>query len=139
MGITLANFQLRAIAALNDAMELPGRDIVLKSCTGSGKTIMLTSFMAGYLQRPLAHGVRLAHPRPRRPGGAELREDAPLRARLQRQAAADVMSSGFEENDVCFINWEKLNKKGNNALKDSEHANFIELVRSAASRACPSR
>lgn len=41
------------------------------------------------------------------------------------------MSSGFEENDVCFINWEKLNKKGNNALKDSEHANFIELVRSA--------
>lgn len=50
MGITLANFQLRAIAALNDAMELPGRDIVLKSCTGSGKTIMLTSFMAGYLR-----------------------------------------------------------------------------------------
>ena len=48
MGITLANFQLRAIAALNDAMELPGRDIVLKSCTGSGKTIMLTSFMEGY-------------------------------------------------------------------------------------------
>ena len=25
---------------------------------------------------------------------------------------SDIMSSGFEENDACFINWEKLTKKG---------------------------
>ena len=39
---------------------------------------------------------------------------------------SDIMSSGFEENDACFINWEKLTKKGNNALKDSERTNFVE-------------
>lgn len=131
MGITLANFQRRAIAALNDAMELPGRDIVLKSCTGSGKTIMLTSFMAGYL---LGHSrtvfVWLT------PGRGDLEEQSCEKMRryvhgCSAKLLPDVMSSGFEENDVCFINWEKLNKKGNNALKDSEHANFIELVRSA--------
>lgn len=39
MGITLANFQLKAIEALMEAMGEPNRDIILKSCTGSGKTI----------------------------------------------------------------------------------------------------
>lgn len=41
------------------------------------------------------------------------------------------MTSGFEENDACFINWEKLTKKGNNALKDSERTNLIEHIRNA--------
>lgn len=45
MGITLANFQLKAIEALMEAMGEPNRDIILKSCTGSGKTIILTHFM----------------------------------------------------------------------------------------------
>ena len=33
MGITLANFQLKAIEALMEAMGEPNRDIILKSCT----------------------------------------------------------------------------------------------------------
>jgi type III restriction enzyme len=41
------------------------------------------------------------------------------------------MTSGFSENDTCFINWEKLTKKGNNALKDSERTNFIEYIEKA--------
>lgn len=41
------------------------------------------------------------------------------------------MTAGFEENDACFINWEKLTKKGNNALKDSERTNFIDHIRNA--------
>ena len=40
-------FQLGAISPLNDAMEVPGkREIILKSPTGSGKTIILTHFMS---------------------------------------------------------------------------------------------
>ena len=41
------------------------------------------------------------------------------------------MTAGFEENDNCFINWEKLTKKGNNALKDSERTNFLEHIQHA--------
>ena len=48
MDITLANFQIKAIADLTAAMEQPNRDIILKSCTGSGKTIILTLFMDEY-------------------------------------------------------------------------------------------
>ena len=44
------------------------------------------------------------------------------------------MTSGFEENDACFINWEKLTKKGNNALKDGERTNFLEHIRNAQNR-----
>ena len=50
MNITLANFQIRAIADLTAAMEQSNRDIILKSCTGSGKTIILTSFMDEYFK-----------------------------------------------------------------------------------------
>lgn len=49
----------------------------------------------------------------------------------QTKLLSDIMTSGFEENDACFINWEKLTKKGNNALKDSERTNFVEHIRKA--------
>ena len=46
----LKNFQLNAVKALFEAMEKPARDIILKSPTGSGKTIILTYFMHQYIQ-----------------------------------------------------------------------------------------
>ena len=45
----LMNFQLKAIKSLLECMEDDSvREIVLKSHTGSGKTIMLTHFMDEY-------------------------------------------------------------------------------------------
>ena len=46
----LKEFQLQAVNSLFEAMEKPARDIVLKSPTGSGKTIILTYFMHQYIQ-----------------------------------------------------------------------------------------
>jgi type III restriction enzyme len=48
MEITLLPFQFDAIQCLLEEMETPNRDIILKSCTGSGKTIILTHFMYEY-------------------------------------------------------------------------------------------
>ena len=50
MEITLANFQLQAIADLIESMENQCKEIVLKSCTGSGKTIILAHFMDEYIR-----------------------------------------------------------------------------------------
>ena len=52
MAINLANFQLNAIKSLLERMDEPCRDIVLKSPTGSGKTIILTQklFLFGLRQ-----------------------------------------------------------------------------------------
>ena len=129
--ITLANFQLKAISDLMNAMFTNNCDIVLKSCTGSGKTIILTHFMDEWCKGS-AKTVFIWLT----PGKGNLEEQSKDKMdkyihNSQTKLLSDVMTSGFEENDSCFINWEKLTKKGNNALKDSERTNFLEYIEMA--------
>lgn len=127
----LKEFQLNAVKSLFEAMETPARDIILKSPTGSGKTIILTYFMHQYIQSfPQTVFVWLT------PGKGNLEEQSKAKMdkyihASQTKLLSDVMTAGFEENDSCFINWEKLTKKGNNALKDSERTNFLEHIQHA--------
>lgn len=129
--MTLKEFQLTAVKSLFEAMEKPARDIILKSPTGSGKTIILTYFMHQYIQSfSKTVFVWLT------PGKGDLEEQSKVKMDKYIHAShtkllADVMTAGFEENDSCFINWEKLTKKGNNALKDSERTNFLEHIQHA--------
>lgn len=123
--MNLMNFQLKAIKSLLECMEDDSvREIVLKSPTGSGKTIMLTHFMDEYTkEHAKTVFVWLT------PGKGDLETQSKDKMdkyihNAQTKLLADVMTCGFEENDACFINWEKLTKKGNNALKDSERTNF---------------
>lgn len=126
--MNLMKFQLNAMRELLIAMEEGGREIVLKSPTGSGKTIMLTHFMSEYIKgNARTVFVWLT------PGKGNLEEQSKRKMDLYIHNAStkllsDVMTSGFCENDCCFINWEKLAKKGNNALKDSERTNFLEWI-----------
>lgn len=126
--MNLKDFQQDAIRRLMEGMESPGREIVLKSCTGSGKTIILTHFMDEYIK---SYGnvvfIWLT------PGKGDL--EAQSKAKMDRyiygsstKLLSDVMTSGFVAGDACFINWEKLTKKGNNALKEGERTNFLEWV-----------
>lgn len=127
----LKEFQLNAVKDLFEAMDEPNRDIILKSPTGSGKTIILTYFMHQYIQSySKTVFVWLT------PGKGNLEEQSKEKMdkyihASQTKLLSDVMTSGFEENDSCFINWEKLTKKGNNALKDSERTNFLEHIQHA--------
>ena len=129
--MNLMKFQLNAIRELLIAMEEGGRDIILKSPTGSGKTILLTHFMSEYVK---GHArtvfVWLT------PGKGNLEEQSKHKMDLYIHNAStkllgDVMTGGFCENECCFINWEKLTKKGNNALKDGERTNFLEWIEKA--------
>lgn len=129
--MNLKNFQKDAINSLLEAMEAPEREIVLKSCTGSGKTIILTHFMDEYTTS--YSGVVFVW---LTPGKGELETQS--KQKMDRyiygastKLLSDVMTSGFVAGDACFINWEKLTKKGNNALKDGERTNFIEWVERA--------
>ena len=127
MNITLAQFQLRAINALLGAMEEPGRDIILKSPTGSGKTIILTHFMDEYLQGHT--GTVFIWLTPGR-GDLEVQSRAKMARYIHRSRTKllpDVMTAGFAEDDACFINWEKLTKKGSNALKDRRARELLRV------------
>ena len=131
MNINLADFQLKTINLLLESMEENTRDIILKSPTGSGKTIILTHFMDEYLKGHVKTVFIWLTP-----GKGNLEEQSKKKMDLyihnaQTKLLSDVMTSGFQENDSCFINWEKLTKKGNNALKDSERTNFLEWIEKA--------
>ena len=135
----LVEFQLRAISELKEAMENDKRDIILKSPTGSGKTIILTHFMDEYCKSvPNIVFIWLT------PGKGDLEEQSKAKMdkyihNAQTKLLADVMTSGFVENDCCFINWEKLTKKGNNALKEGERKNFLEHIETAQTMVCNSK
>lgn len=127
----LKEFQLAAVNSLFEAMGKSTRDIILKSPTGSGKTIILTYFMHQYIQSfSKTVFVWLT------PGKGNLEEQSKAKMdkyvhAAQTKLLSDVMTSGFEENDSCFINWEMLTKKDNNALKEGERTNFLEHIQHA--------
>lgn len=127
----LMNFQLYAINSLLKLMESDDGEIVLKSPTGSGKTIILTHFMDEYLKgHSKSVFIWLT------PGKGNLEEQSKKKMDLyiggsQTKLLDEIMVSGFEENDCCFVNWEKLTKKGNNALKDGEKNNFANWIEEA--------
>lgn len=131
MNLTLKNFQMKAIADLNSACRQSKKEIVLKSCTGSGKTIILTHFIDRFIkENPKTCFVWFT------PGKGNLEDQSKAKMDLyipqaQTKLLSDVLTSGFEENDVAFINWEMVTNKKNNAIQDSEHQNLIDRIRAA--------
>lgn len=131
MTIELANFQRMAVQSLLESMETSVREIILKSPTGSGKTIILTHFMAEYLAGHTNTVFIWLTPGK---GGLELQSQYKMNLYIRNvrtKLLDDVMTCGFQADDCCFINWEKLTKKGNNALKEGERINFLEWVEKA--------
>lgn len=127
----LKTFQYNTVLALKEAMNNSKKEIILKSPTGSGKTLMLTHFMDDYCKSfPKIVFVWFT------PGKGNLEEQSKRKMdqyfpNTSSKLINDVMTSGFEENDYCFINWEMLTNKTNNAMKDGERKNFKEHVETA--------
>ncbi|GLF89975.1 hypothetical protein Saga11_12340 [Bacillus safensis] len=127
----LAEFQLKAIGSLIESIDNSNNEVILKSPTGSGKTIILTHFMDEYGKGHIGNVfVWLT------PGKGDLEEQSKEKMdkyihNSSTKLLSAVMTDGFKENDACFINWEMLTKKGNNALKESEKANFQEHITNA--------
>lgn len=131
MNIELLPFQRFVISDLQNAVEAGNQEIILKSCTGSGKTIILTHFMDEYLK---CHNNTVFMWFT--PGKGNLEEQSKAKMdkyihNAQTKLISDVMTSGFSDGDCCFINWEMLNKEKNNSRKEGEHTNFDEYVQKA--------
>ena len=123
------DFQNRAISDLYGAMSVPGRrDVIFEAPTGSGKTVMLTKFMEAYMKgNDKTVFVWLT------PGQGDLEEQSRKRMAevcpgASTKDLADVMTGGFAAGDAVFINWQLLNREGNNAIKESERTNFKEWI-----------
>ena len=131
-GIKLKEFQVDTVNKLLDATSIgEKKEVLLQAPTGSGKTIILLSYIEEYLKEDKnTIFVWLT------PGKGDLEEQSrkkmlKLLPHHKSKDIKEVLLQGFETKDTAFINWETITKKGNTALKDSERKNLYERVREA--------
>lgn len=131
-GIKLKDFQIDTINKLLDATSVGNKkEVLVQAPTGSGKTIILVSYIEEYLkENNKTIFVWLT------PGKGDLEEQS--RKKMVKflphhstKNIQDVLLQGLEAKDTAFINWETITKKGNKALKDAERKNLYERIHEA--------
>ena len=131
-GIKLKEFQIDAVNKLLDATSIGNKkEVLVQAPTGSGKTIILLSYIEEYFKEDKKTiFVWLT------PGKGDLEEQSRNKMlkylpTLESKNIQDVLLQGFDSKDTAFINWETITKKGNTALKDAERKNLYERVTEA--------
>ena len=131
-GIKLKEFQISTVNKLLDATSIGNKkEVLVQAPTGSGKTIILLSYIEEYLkENSNTVFVWLT------PGKGDLEEQSQEKMRkfvsnLDTKNIQEVLLQGFEAKDTAFINWETITKKGNTALKEAERKNLFERVHEA--------
>lgn len=109
--------------------------VIVKSPTGSGKTIILIHYICEYLDKIDRNTAFIWLC----PGKGDLEEQsrqkmikfAPTR---NAQTLQDALSSGFASGSITFINWEMVTKTGNRAISDTERKNLFDRIAEAHSK-----
>ena len=128
LNIELKEFQEQCVSELLNEIDSKGKEIILKSPTGSGKTIILIDIIDKYLRiNKEAAFIWLST------GKGELEEQSKSKFEkfmLQRNAKNldDVLQTGFSKEDIAFMNWESITKTGNKAIKEQEQKNLYERI-----------
>lgn len=134
LSLTLFDFQEQTIAKLLElsAGSTSKETIVVKSPTGSGKTIILIGFVDEYLNKINSNTAFIWLC----PGKGDLEEQSrqkmvKITPHRTTQNLFDALLNGFPPESVTFINWELVTKKGNTAIRDSERKNLYDRISEA--------
>ncbi|MFD1805974.1 DEAD/DEAH box helicase family protein [Pasteurella oralis] len=130
IGLKLKDFQQQAVDFLMSSSNKKAQ-IVMKSPTGSGKTIILIRFIETFwMDYPNAIFCWFTV------GKGDLEQQS--KERMERfsptsrtATLSDILNGGFEQGTSYFINWETITKKGNIALKESERKNLKQHIADA--------
>lgn len=134
----LFDFQKNAVQWLLDN-SLPSFDtnpdnmtLILRAPTGSGKTIILLNYIDEYMNLTYDNTsfIWLSI------GAGELEEQSKLKMDKflpdrKSKTLYDALQTGFEGNDVTFINWESVTKKDNRARRRGEVKNIKDRIADA--------
>jgi len=126
----LFTFQEDCVTYLLDETNIKQNNtIVVKAPTGAGKTLILIDYIDKYLSLIDDNTVFIWLC----PGKGDLEEQS--RKKMTKhlpsrnsKVLSDVIASGFEPEDVAFINWELVTKKGNKAITENERKNLFEHI-----------
>lgn len=131
IGIELFEFQDKLVdSLLENCLDKKSKStVVVKSATGSGKTIILLSFIERYLNEINSNVVFVWLC----PGKGDLetqsmRQMERLLPMIKACDLQDVLLGGFEVGTVAFVNWELITKKGNRALSEGEKKNLFNRI-----------
>ncbi|WP_440977659.1 DEAD/DEAH box helicase [Sedimentibacter sp. LTW-03] len=108
------------------------KKIIVKSCTGSGKTIVLVAFIEQFLVNADSEMIFCWFT----PGKGDLEVQSMNKMEEYIPNAKtgnilDVLLQGFQPGYTYFINWEMITNKKNNALKDTERKNLFNRIAEA--------
>ena len=106
--------------------------LTIKAPTGSGKTIMLLSWIDEYI-RSTGDNVAFVW---FTPGAGELEEQSQVKANsfssIKAQSVDDALLNGFDRGSATFINYERVvGKKSKAMLTDSERDNLVDKIEKA--------
>ena len=134
ININLFDFQEKAVIKLLDIVtdSRSKQTVIVKSPTGSGKTIILIDFIEEYLTKINSHTAFIWLC----PGKGDLEEQSRQKMRKfaphrYTQNLFDALQNGFDAESTTFINWELVTKKGNTAIRDSERKNLFDRIAEA--------
>ena len=129
--IELKNFQQNLVDKLLrfTAPEYDVDEMVIKSPTGSGKTITLLEWMNTYIASTHDNVAFVWFT----PGAGELEEQSQDKAKnfssIKAQSLSDALLQGFDKDTATFINYESVVGKNKNAmLTDSERENLEDKI-----------
>ena len=132
--VQLLNFQREAVQKLLETVtDIKSKDtIVLKSPTGSAKTVMLISFIDNYI-KSIDKNVAFIW---LCPGDGDLEmqsHDQMIRLTPNNNVKTlqESLLNGFEEESTTFINWELVTKTGNKAITEGEMKNLYDRIADA--------
>src|SRR5699024_6049652 len=132
--LKLLDIQEKAVMKLLDHTRdrQSKQTIVVKSPTGSGKTIILIGFVDEYLNNINSNTAFIWLC----PGKGDLEEQSCQKMRSVAphritQNLFEALQNGFAPETTTFINWELVTKRGNTAIRDSERKNLFDRIAEA--------
>lgn len=133
-GVKLFDFQNEAVTYLLDTTSTADtkQTVIVKSPTGSGKTMILIDYVDKYLNlvNPNTAFIWFCPGK----GDLEMQSKDKMDKYLPSKKTSTIHDSlldGFEAGTTSFINWELVTKKGNRAISDTERKNLFERVAEA--------
>ena len=133
INLKMFDFQEQAVVKLIDLTTgVHKQTILVKSPTGSGKTIILINYICEYLDKVDRNTAFIWLC----PGKGDLEEQS--RKKMLKfaptknaQTLQDALSSGFVAESTTFINWELVTKTGNRAISEGERKNLFDRIAEA--------
>lgn len=138
MWIEFKNYQEKAIVKLkqevNDLLDAEGNKIcIFKSPTGSGKTLMMAEFLKRLIDSRIDGkrfsfiwiAVNKLHDQSR---NSLKKYYDPLGIGLKCSYFEDLDDRKIGENEVLFLNWASINKKGNIYVRENERDNNLSNI-----------